>query len=198
MRHLQRHIHLCQPISFLQPLRHSELPAGEHWPHKEDSTELWGTLVILPWNSESESGQQTVVNYKGQGLAFGAMSHTQGWPKRTDHKEDLKEPRTLLSFLHQELVTWSRLRQTVYFIHLPPFFPILAANIKNSNLPKLASSEIQASVTEISLKTQQGSVRVWPCVKERTGYQWPKSQTWQLSRSAEPWPSTYTCTDPNF
>lgn len=48
-------------------------PNGEHWPQKEDSTELWRILVILPWESESESGQQTVVIYKGQGLAFGAM-----------------------------------------------------------------------------------------------------------------------------
>lgn len=88
-------------------------PSGEHWPQKEDSTELWRTLVTLPWKSESESGQPTVVIYKGQGLAFGAISNTQGYSERADQRENLKEPRTRLPFLHQELVTWSRLRQTV-------------------------------------------------------------------------------------
>lgn len=86
-------------------------PSGEHWPQKEDSTELWRILVILPWKSESESGQQTLVIYKGQELAFGAMSNTQDCLERADQKENLKG--LIFLFLHQELVTWSRLRQTV-------------------------------------------------------------------------------------
>lgn len=163
---------------------------GQHWVMRNpchSSLEQWEWI----WAADSGELQRTRA-----GL-WSRVTRT-GLAQENGQQRGFERAKDSSLFLLQELVTWSRLKQTVPTSSTShPSSPILAANIKNSNLPKLASSEIQASVTEISLKTQQGSVRVWPCDKERTGYQWPKSQTWQLSRAAEPWPSTYTHTDPN-
>lgn len=186
MRHLQRHIHLCQPTeTFKAPFGHGRRTALSY---EEPLSFFPGTVRV-----NLGSRQWLITKDKGSPLEP-CHTHRAG-PRGQTTKRIWKNQGLFSLFCPKNW--WPDLDwDSTYFIH-PPFFPILAANIKNSNLPKLASSEIQANVTEISFKTQQGSVRVWPCDKERTGYQWPKSQTWQLSRSAEPWPSTYTRTDPN-
>ena len=162
---MQWHIHLHHLTLLLQLLRHSKIPGGTAGPCKRRTLNDNASSSALPWKVGVSSCCRCVGMCRGWSGGDGGQRSSGAFRVKA-WRANYKDPKMVLSFLHQGLVStgiklWMKFG-TVHSVLLLPHILTLAIRVKSLTLPDL-EAEYTCSAGNVTGTSWKASTGIWKC-----------------------------------